>query len=145
MRVIGLLCLAVILQLVCPIAGRAEPVTCLGSTPTERLISNLERLVSDKPGDASLHFTLARAHSIAYALNSPVIRDCETGSPTTNVLSDFAGHVPPIPTAPPAYRSGSDAQRHLNSAIDGYARAVSLAPEDAFARLGYGWALQQAG
>ena len=97
--------------------------------------------MADKPNDASVHFILARAHSIAYALNSPVIRDCDTGAPKSNVLYDNAGNVPPAPTAP----QGPQAQRHLQAAIEGYARAVNLAPADAFVRLGYGWALQQGG
>ena len=124
---------------------RGEPTTCLDQTPTERVIANLEKLVADKPNDASVHFILARAHSIAYALNSPVIRDCDTGAPRSNVLYDNAGNVPPALTAPPSYRQGPQAQRHLQAAIEGYARAVNLAPADAFVRLGYGWALQQAG
>jgi hypothetical protein len=91
-------CLVVILVLRLSHVGHTEPVVCLDSTPTDRVIANLERLVADRPDDAPVHFTLARAHSIAYALNSREIRDCDTGAPTTNVLSDFAGNVPPIPS-----------------------------------------------
>ena len=127
-----------------PIAS-AEPITCREIHPTAQLIANLERDVREKPEEARAHFNLARAHSIAYALNSPEIFDCNMGGSKGPVLSDTLGTVPPEIIAPQDYRSGGQGRQHLNAAIDGYARAVALSPRDVYARLGYGWSLHQAG
>ena len=111
--------------------------------PVSRLVANLERLVRENPQDVRLRVNLARTHMMAYALKSASLgasRDAEGPAHEPlkeNVLPEIRGAADPA--------AQKDAAAHLAKAIARYEEAIQIDPAHPFARLGYAWALQQAG
>jgi tetratricopeptide (TPR) repeat protein len=113
------------------------------NVPLDRLVANLEASIAKEPKNAELRVNLARVHVMAFALKTtsiPVLRGMENKGPATKWLRE--NEQPEVtPTADPAARK--EAADHLAKAIQGYQEAIALAPDNAIARLGLGWAYQQ--
>ena len=111
--------------------------------PVSRLVTNLERLISDHPKDVKLRVNLARTHMMAYALKASSL----------GVWSEAEGpiHAPARENVLPEVRDTRDvkllneAREHLDKAITRYKQAIALDRSHPFARLGYAWALDQKG
>jgi hypothetical protein len=126
----------------------------LRDVPIKRLIANLEEQVKSSPRELHLPLNLARAHAMAYALNSD---DAEV---EVNVRGGGMGfwHVPfgYSPEMPHAVASApsSTAREHLARAIKLYEGVMDMQLKDSkayqdhyfpVARLGRAWCLEQSG
>jgi tetratricopeptide (TPR) repeat protein len=110
--------------------------------PVERLTANLSEAVKKNPKDAASLVNLARVHAMAYSLRSNEL-------PVNYRMPGevWFGHEPklvPFSTIAKADAASLvEAKKHLKIAIDLYAKAVELKPDDLKARLGHAWLLSQ--
>ena len=114
--------------------------------PVDRLVTNLTALAAKSPTDVNLVINLARVHAMAYATRNTTLR-IPKGRPE---LGPFVEVGRPDHYQFQVNRGGSAAAAkaavaHLANAIQTYERAIKLAPDNAIAHLGYGWALAEAG
>jgi tetratricopeptide (TPR) repeat protein len=118
----------------------------LEQIPVERIVENLNRMVTESPANVELVINLARVHAMAYATRKTSF-DVWKKRPQDG---PFAGVGQPSYYPPQISPGGSPAELkaatvHLNTAIATYERATKLAPENAIAHLGLGWTLSEAG
>lgn len=124
-------------------AAVAKPMADdLVDVPSDRLVTNLARRVAKDPGNAHLHYELARVHAIAYAQNTETLQ-VDRGSPEV-IYRGRGGEDPPPPYRPPGPRDAT-ARRHLEAALHEYKAAYGLDHDSLAYELGYGWCLDQAG
>lgn len=119
----------------------------LSKTPVERLAANLKAKLEKKPTDFETRHNLARLHAMAYSKKADTldtIADRKTGE--QNV---WFGYEPrPVPFRNEKTDDAGKkmaAEAHLNEAIKQYELLLKAQPKNDMVRLGYGWALQQAG
>jgi tetratricopeptide (TPR) repeat protein len=114
------------------------------TVPVARLVTNLERQIAANSTNAGLHSTLARLHSMAFALKTNQFEA------TKRDQKPFFGYVnsdhPPtqvrkVDSAP----AEAEARNHLKQAIAEYEKALATDPNHLASRLGLGWCLDQAG
>ena len=113
--------------------------------PIPRLVDNIERQLATNPKNAELRLNLARLHAMAYALK---VVDFDARPKGENLEAWFGYSVPNMPgpvIAPPSRDHQERAKQHLAKAIKTYADVVATLPDNAVARLGYAWTLDQAG
>ena len=129
-------------------AALAEPMFYdLVDVPLARLIENAELRVKLAPTNVSRLHQLARLHGMAYAskrfgpeATGKALKDTPDEPFFYDARVPFTGYLKP---------AGDDAQRelaakHLEQAIETYARALKLAPTSWPIRLGHAWCLSQA-
>lgn len=113
--------------------------------PVQRLVTNLQQQLHDNPGDVELRLNLARLHAMAYALKVTEFDARQKGEK----LEPWFGHLPsPMPgpvRSAPSREHQERATTDLARALAAYREVVTQAPENAVARLGYAWALEEAG
>jgi tetratricopeptide (TPR) repeat protein len=113
--------------------------------PVQRLAQNIERQVAERPDNVELRLNLARLYAMAYALKA---REFDARIQGRNQLAWFGYDPPHIPgpvQEAPSRDHEERAKQDLARAIKAYAGVVARAPENAIARLGYAWSLEQAG
>jgi tetratricopeptide (TPR) repeat protein len=115
--------------------------------PVSRLVTNLERLAKEDPRNAQMQINLARLHAMAYALKTDTL---DAAARRMDDKTEIPYYLPG-PTVPETVRPAASPEHaaraadHLKSAIQHYESALALAPDNMMARLGRGWARQQAG
>ncbi len=145
-----LLCLAILSCLFLPAFGLyVQPE--IKDVPLKRLLANLTARVEAKPGDASAHHHLARAHAMAYARK---LADAEAvkswaGWQGKGPLQPWFGFEPPhLPFQKVAATNDPGklkaARAHLAAAIASYRKALAAKP-DTTIKLGLAWCRDQAG
>lgn len=122
--------------------------------PVERLIANVERMVSSGPANGHWYYVLGRLHSMAF------VKPDATWDARTSIYDETRHERVKVPELP--YFSGGSpvptsslkfpdriAQRraadHLGAAIEAYHKATELIPQDYKVWLGYGWCLEEQG
>jgi hypothetical protein len=119
----------------------------LEQVPLARLIENLEARLAEDPGDAQRLHALARVHAMAYARG--IADDQEVpvliGSEANGM---WLGYRPPrLPFGqvrePASLTAQRAAEAHLAAALELYARAREIDPDDWVLRLGEAWCLAQ--
>ena len=142
-------CLLLALALAAPL-GAIFVIPDLDNVPVERIVSNLERLVAEKPNDAHLRLNLARTHAMAFARKADrlqVARGSEAGGAFVSYREpDHVRRVPkPVVTSDPVKQA--EARAHLAKALVRYEEAIRIAdPSLALvARLGQAWAVEMSG
>ena len=139
--------------------------------PVARLVSNLEKQIADKPTNASLQSTLARLHSMAYAQKAEQLEAVSKNQPRGGVQRiPPTEKVEPAPDdaatlgslepwfgytdrdhPPRQIKKGvtpeveAEAKKHLQLAIAGYEKALTIDPKHLASRLGLGWCYDQSG
>ncbi len=117
----------------------------LVNVPIERLIKNLEAIISKDPNNIQIRFNLARVHAMAYALKT----DTAHVNKNEENLGAWFGYEPdhvPFKTV-----STSDqnilkaAKEHLARAIEQYKEVLRLAPDNLSVSLGHAWCIDQSG
>jgi hypothetical protein len=106
-------------------AGSASMPMPITNAPLDRVVANLEARLKEHPDDAEAHYSLGRAHALAYASKSAVIRgyggrgrDFEPLPPTT---SDPRPPEPP----PPEQTIGLEQLRtHLTEGVKNLVAAI---------------------
>jgi tetratricopeptide (TPR) repeat protein len=143
-------CLAATVMALVPLAGTAAwgmyvmPET--RNVPVARLVNNLERQLAAEPKNEDIHIKLARLYGMAYAVNADEVPavTLRNGEQET-VWFGLEPHLIPYKAEPAPDASRAAASRkYLQKALDHYRKALDLNPASLLARLGYGWALQQA-
>jgi len=118
------------------------------TVPVERLIRNLEQLVSQAPNNLQIRFNLARVHAMAFAQKMRPGDSIEIQK-DHEAEGAWFGHEPDFvpfkaaPTNDPALLSSAKA--HLSQAINLYREVVQQDPANMAAKLGYAWCLDQSG
>jgi hypothetical protein len=124
----------------------------LDTVPIDRVVTNLERMISDDPKSVEIRVNLARLHSMAYARKALEIGTLRTGlrnTPGWGPGQPFFGHG--NPHIQPSVVSASDpaaaavAQSHLTKAIEAYRAVLVIAPRHFVAQIGLGWTLMESG
>jgi tetratricopeptide (TPR) repeat protein len=113
--------------------------------PVDRLVTNLGRLVRERPGDVKLLYNLGRTHAMAYALKTDTLavwRGRENDGPW---LGYEPAHMHPDVKMLPGAKPGDAARRHLDAAAALYEKALAIDPANAPVLLSLGWAHVQAG
>lgn len=113
--------------------------------PVQRLAQNIERQIAERPDNVELRLNLARLYAMAYALKATEFDARVQGR---NQLAWFGydpAHIPGPVQEAPSRDHRERAKQDLARAIKAYADVVARAPENAIARLGYAWSLEQAG
>ncbi|MCS6866385.1 MAG: tetratricopeptide repeat protein [Gemmataceae bacterium] len=141
-QLVGLFTLLGVLVVVEPTRGLYIPVETQ-NVPVERLTKNLEEAVKKNPKDVQAILNLARVHAMAYSLRSSEV-PVDKKNPTTV----WFGYEPPI--VPFNQVAATDdpkklqaAKEHLTKALQLYADAAKLQPDDLRIQLGYAWLLSQ--
>jgi len=115
--------------------------------PIERLVANLEAELKVNPTNVQTLINLARLHAMAYSLKVDAFPGASL-KPGQPELPAYPPGTPEVPTsvrpAATPEQSAAGAQ-HLKESIRHYEAALALAPDNMTARLGHGWATQQAG
>ena len=137
------------LAVVLPALMAAESmVVDVQNVPVERLVTNLRRLVGERPKDAALRVNLARVHAMAFATKArtlPTSKNDEKGAATL-----WVGQFTPqfrqfdVKSTNDAKALGT-AREHLKQAIARYREALELEPDNLIAKMGLGWTLSQSG
>ena len=114
--------------------------------PVARLVSNLEKQLSQNPKNAEIHVKLARLYGMAYALNSEEVPVSSGRSGNEEVWFGHEPNLVPHRAQPTPESARIDAARtYLKNAISHYRAALNLDPNSLLARLGLGWAHEQSG
>jgi hypothetical protein len=120
----------------------------LDTVPIERVVANLERMISEDPANIEVRVNLARLHSMAYAsAQSTEVRVRRNDDPKSKG-QPFFGYDPPHvqPLVGPANPERvAVARAHLAKAIEAYRAVLALAPRHAVAAIGLGWTLKESG
>jgi len=142
-------CCACIFLLIAVIQVRAMYIgPDIETVPVDRLIRNLEQLVSTNPKSVVLHHNLARVHAMAFALKMEPTQATQItrGKDYEGVWFGHEHDIVPfraVATKDPAILEA--AKQHLTKAIELYSETVLLDPADLTIRLGYAWCLDQSG
>ena len=137
--------LVVLTALLCPALDAMFVRPDLENVPVSRLVANLERLVSENPGDARLLFNLGRVHAMAYALKTDSAQVWR-GREDEGVWTGYEPEHMQLEVKPPRDAAAEEAARvHLRRAIALYRQAVSFDDDSPVGHLSLGWALAQAG
>ncbi|MFO0804636.1 MAG: hypothetical protein U0791_16125 [Gemmataceae bacterium] len=114
----------------------------LEQVPVDRLTANLKEAVKKNPKDAAALVNLARVHAMAYSLRKDEL-PVNYRKPG-EVWFGYEPKLVPFSTIAKADAASLvEAKKHLKIAIDLYAKAVELKPDDLTARLGHAWLLSQ--
>lgn len=126
------------------VAGIFEMIE-IKKVPVQRLAQNIERQLQQKPDDIQLRLNLARLYAMAYAQK---VTEFDARDKGGELQAWFGYQVPHMP-GPVRQARSRDAQQRaeadLARAVQTYADVISRAPDNAVARLGYAWALEQSG
>ena len=118
----------------------------LERVPIERLISNLERVVAERPDDAALLHHLARTHAMAFSSRLDSSDQVEAIEGPETPLPWFGFEPPHVPFRRPKLEAPDAGDReHLARAIELYRQLLDLRPDDQVVALGLAWMLEQAG
>lgn len=113
----------------------------LEKVPMERVLTNLADQAAAAPKDAKIRFNLARAYAMAYASKAD-----EVETHKGQLWFGFEPRNVPFTLQPTDDKQEqAQAEKHLAQAIETYEAALELAPTDTVGRLGYAWALDEAG
>jgi hypothetical protein len=104
--------------------------------PVDRLVKNLESYIAEHPDEAQAYYSLARVHSLAYALKSRSLRAFE-GMPIPHPADEEQQKYPrrPTPGDKPSKKQDasqanelttSELQRHAREAVRNYNKAIEL-------------------
>lgn len=119
----------------------------LDKTPVERLAANLTAKLEKDPTDFETRHNLARLHAMAYAKKTDTLET--SANRKTGEVQVWFGYEPrPVPfNAEKTDDAGKKmaAEAHLTEAIKQYELLLKAQPENNLVRLGYGWALKEAG
>ena len=123
----------------------------LETVPIDRVVANLERMISENPASIETRVNLARLHAIAYATKANEIATLtgSSKSPGWEKGQPFFGHDQAH--AQPPTKSTSDpvkaakAKEHLTKAIAAYRAVLAADPNHAVAAIGLGWTLKESG
>lgn len=119
----------------------------LAMTPVARLAANLTEKLEKDPTDFETRHNLARLHAMAYAKKSDELQT--SAHRKTGELSVWFGFAPrPVPFNSEATDDAGKkmaAEAHLNATIEQYEKLLKAEPKNDLVRLGYGWALKEAG
>jgi len=117
------------------------------NVPVARLVANLERDLAARPKDADIHLRLARLYAMAYFANEDELPATALGGKDKPAKQEvWFGHEPnlvPGQVAPGTTRSDAS-KGYLKKSLNHYKTAVDLESNNLTARIGYGWALEQA-
>ena len=108
------------------------------SVPVERLVTNLTARVAENPDDAQAHYTLARIHSMAYALgttNVGVVEAEEAGG-----MPEFAPYQS-VRLAHKPFKLTDERLDHFTKSVAHYQLATELAADQPLYWLGLAWML----
>lgn len=133
------------------LAGRAAAMWATPSdAPVGRLITNVTKYVKEHPQDAQGHFTLARIHSLAFALKSDSIatwneeKDREGRALPSICTNDFQGMTLWIAKAVPTPEPRKEELRlHLTESVRSFERALALDDKPALYHLGLAYVMEQ--
>jgi tetratricopeptide (TPR) repeat protein len=117
----------------------------ISHVPVARLVSNLERELAAKPADAEVHLKLARLYGMAYAMNSDELPARDRNGRMEVWFGHEPGLIPEKPRSAPHPPRAAASREYLERALEHYRSALATNPESLIARLGHGWALEQAG
>lgn len=116
--------------------------------PVERMVANLQRWVTENPGDSQGHFVLGRVHALAFTLEAKQLGcwfELEEGAeellavPEDPIQRAFYGRDKPDRDGP-----GPDEMlSHLREGIRHLQRALDLAPQSAAAHLSLGYLIER--
>ncbi len=125
--------------------ARAESIVCPTElVPVERILANLRAQAANAPESWQAHYGVGRASALAYARKASSLPVCGT-VPVLSERMDLGNEHRQPGVAATTEKNRIEAQRHLAAAVLAYERAVALAPDQAIARIGDAWALEQAG
>jgi hypothetical protein len=115
----------------------------LEKVPVVRLAANLEKEIEKDPKNAQAVLNLARLHAMAYSL-----RAAEVSVNRPKPEEVWFGYMPRLVpfatvTATDDQEKLAAARTHLGAALDLYAKAQKLLPNDLRVRLGHAWLLTQ--
>jgi tetratricopeptide (TPR) repeat protein len=134
-----------VLQLATAVVARDFLAPLIDEVPVERVVTNLERVARDNPKDPEVQLNLARVHAMAYAQKAGRVRVNRGEEGKGLAIDPYEFNHQPAVKATKNEAQLATANRHLAQAIARYEEAIRLAPENALARLGLGWALEQSG
>lgn len=114
-----------------PLAGEAkfmQPVPA----PVDRLITNIERQLTNRQGEAGLHYRRARLYALKAVQKDAHIRGNE------EINFDILSRNSAVLGA----EATDEVRTALQTSIESYRAALKLKPDDAAAHLGLAWALE---
>lgn len=93
------------------------------NTPVDRIITNIEAQLKDKPNDAELHYRLGRTHGLAFELKSDTVSAWNRGDPT-----EIAEKCWQWPSDHKGTPKDDELRAHLSEALRHLGRALELDP-----------------
>jgi tetratricopeptide (TPR) repeat protein len=115
------------------------------NVPIARLVENLERLLKARPTDAYLHLNLARTHGMAWA-QATATMDVSKRRDEWEPWFGYEHDAVPFTVAPTKDAARMKAAApHLKAALDHYADAIRLDPNNLAALLGQAWLIDKSG
>jgi hypothetical protein len=115
----------------------------LEDTPVDRLVANLTKLAEAKPDDVTVHFNLARAHAMSFALRTDTVQ-VRKGKEAYGAWLGYAPrHIPFAVKPEKDAEKLKAAKQQLQLALKQYEKVLILDPNHLSARLGHAWCLQQ--
>src|SRR5688572_27417534 len=122
------------------------------TVPIDRVVMNLERMVTEDPGSIEIRVNLARLHSMAYASKAAEVPTFRTGfgkAPGFSAGQPYFGfqlpHLQPAVKPAPDGSTAAKAKAHLTKAIENYRAVLAQVPNHALAAIGLGWTLKESG
>jgi tetratricopeptide (TPR) repeat protein len=115
----------------------------LSKVPIERVLTNLEDRAAEKPKDAALRFSVARAYAMGFASKA---EEVEVLNRDQSLWFGYEPKNVPFPLTPTDDpKAKTRAEEYLAKAIENYEAGLKLDPKHNVGRLGYAWCLEQAG
>ncbi|MFT3684956.1 MAG: hypothetical protein QM783_08530 [Phycisphaerales bacterium] len=112
------------------------------TAPISRLVSNLERMLKDRPDDSHVEYLLGRVHAMAFAGRCRELSYYERGGLPELVQHGGWGSAAGSPGNPPM--TSAELVVHAEESVKHLQRAVELTGKGDISQLGFAYALEQA-